>query len=292
MARADPYMKARWEAEQLLKEVGVTSLAIDPFDIAEKLGIALMAMPANAGGASGMLLHVNGQFGIGYPTHIDSDGFKRFSVGHEIGHYRLPGHVDAVVDATGRHLSRAGFQSDDRYEREADHFASSLLMPTGLFSVELRRCGDGLAAIKTLSESCRTSIEATAIRYAQCARDPVAVIRSAERTIDYAFMSRALEDFPHLDWIRKGTPLAADTETFRFNANTENVRNGADHKGTSALQDWFGGPHRQTVVEEVIGLGTYGKTLTVLSGMEPPDEVEDEDDDDRLEDAWTPRFRS
>ena len=159
MARTDPYMKVRWEAEQLLKELGVTSLPVDPFDIAEKLGIALKAMPANAGGASGMLLHINGRFGIGYPTHIDSDGFKRFSVGHEIGHYLLPGHVDAVVDATGRHLSRAGFQSDDRYEREADHFASALLMPTGPFSVELRRCGDGLVAIETLSGCCGTSLE-------------------------------------------------------------------------------------------------------------------------------------
>ena len=50
MARTDPYMKVRWEAEQLLKELGGTSLPVDPFDIAEKLGIALKAMPANAGG--------------------------------------------------------------------------------------------------------------------------------------------------------------------------------------------------------------------------------------------------
>ena len=119
----------------------------------------------------------------------------------------------------------------------------------------------------------------------------MAIIRSAGRTIDYAFMSRALEDFPNLDWIRKGTPLAADTVTFRFNSNTENVRNAARDKGTSVLQDWLGDRHRQTVVEEVIGLGSYGKTLTVLTGMEAPDEVEDEDDDDELEVAWTLRFR-
>ena len=273
MVRTDPYVKVRREADQLLKELGVISLPVDPFDIAEKLGIALTAMPANAGGASGMLLHVNGRFGIGYPTHIDSDGFKRFSVGHEIGHYRLPGHIDAVVDATGHHFSCAGFQSADQYEREADHFASALLMPTGPFSVELRRCGDGLIAIETLSRCCGTSLEATAIRYVQCTRDPVAIIRSEGRTIDYAFMSRALEDFPNLDWIRKGTPLAADTVTFRFNTNTENVRNAARDEGTSALQDWLGGPPRQIVVEEVIGLGSYGKTLTVLTGIESPDEV-------------------
>ena len=291
MARNDPFIKVRWEAEQLLEELGITSLPIDPFEIAKKLDIVLKAMPANAGGASGMLLHVNGQFGIGYPTHVASDGFKRFSVGHEIGHYRLPGHVDAVVDATGRHLSRAGFQTDDKYEREADHFASVLLMPTGSFSGELRRCDDGMAAVEELAERCGTSLEATAIRYAQCACDPVAVIRSAGRTIDYAFMSDALKDFPELDWIRKGTPLAADTVTSLFNADPENVSTSARDSGTSVLQDWFGGPHRQTVVEEVIGLGSYGKTLTVLTGMEPPDEVGDEDDDEDLEESWTPRFR-
>jgi hypothetical protein len=291
MARSDPFVKVRWEAERLLKEIGITGLPVDPFKIAKQLGISLMAMPANTGGASGMLLHVNGQFGIGYPTHVESEGFKRFSVSHEIGHYRLPGHVDAIVDATGRHLSRAGFVTDDTYEREADHFASALLMPTGPFTAELRRAGEGLAAVEKVAALCGTSLEATAIRYAQCARDPVAVIRSAGRSIDYAFMSAALMDFPGLDWIRKGTPLSVDTVTYRFNADAENIRKAARDNGSSALQDWFGGPHRQEVVEEVVGLGSYGKALTILSGMEQPDEPDDEDNDDDLEEAWTPRFR-
>jgi len=288
MARSDPLMRVRWEAERLLKELGITGLPIDPLKVADQLGISLMAMPANAGGASGMLLHVNGQFGIGYPTHIESEGFKRFSVSHEIGHFRLPGHVDAIVDATGRHLSRAGFVTDDTYEREADHFASTLLMPTGPFSAELRRAGDGLETVERLAALCGTSLEATAIRYAQCAPDPVAVIRSAGRTIDYAFMSAALMDFPELEWIRKGTPLATTTVTYRFNGNAEHVRKAARDHGASTLQDWFGGPHRQEVVEEVAGLGSYGKTLTILTGMEPPDEG---DDEHHLEQAWTPRFK-
>lgn len=52
-----------------------------------------------------MLLHVNGAFGIGYPVHINNRGFKKFSVAHEIGHYRLLGHMDAVLDALGGHFS-------------------------------------------------------------------------------------------------------------------------------------------------------------------------------------------
>tara|TARA_R110000787_G_scaffold9229_2_gene32502 strand:- start:3542 stop:4420 length:879 start_codon:yes stop_codon:yes gene_type:complete len=288
--RSDPFIKIRWEAERLLQEMDIDALPIDPFEIARRLDIELRPLPSNAGGASGMLLHVGGQFGICYPTHVDSDGFKNFSVGHEIGHYRLPGHLDAVFDAGGRHISHAGFRSTDSYELEADHFAAALLMPTKLFAAAARRAGEGLKAVENLADQCNTSLESTAIRFAQTNRDPVAVIRSEGGTIDYAVMSEPLKDFSNLDWIRKGTPLPAGSATAIFNADTENVARAVRADGTSALQDWFNGPHRQEIIEEVVGLGSYGKTLTVLSGMEPPDEIEDEDDDD-LEESWTPRFR-
>lgn len=286
--RADPFLKVRWEAEKLLQELGIDALPIDPFDIADRLGIALKALPASAGGgASGMLIHVQGVFGIAYPTHIDNEGFKRFSVGHEVGHYRLPGHIEAVLDERGQHVSRAGFQSADQYEQEADHFSAALLMPTRLVGPIIRTVREGLTAVETIADRCGTSLEAAAIRYTQLCLDPVAVIRSDGPAIDYAFMSKSLRDFPGLDWIRKGSRLHRSCATHGFNQDADNVRFGRRANGESDLQDWLGGPHRQRVVEEVAGLGGYRKTLTVLTGMEPPDEVEDEDD---LERAWTPRF--
>ena len=235
-----------------------------------------------------MLLHIDGQFGIGYPTHMDSEGFTRFSVAHEIGHYRLAGHLDAILDGHGQHVSSSGFRSDDHYEKEADHFAAALLMPTILFTASIKRAGNGLKAIETLASEYETSLEATAIRYAQLSRDPVAVIRSEGRTIDYAFMSEALKDFPDLDWIRKKTPLPTGSVTASFNANKTKVELAERTSGKSDLQDWFDGPHSQEVVEEVIGLGNYGKTITVLTGMEPPDEIED--DEDELEKSWSVNF--
>ncbi len=57
------------------------------------------------------------------------------------------------------------------------------------------------------------------------------------------------------------------------------------------MQGWLDGLHHQAVVEEVIDLDNYSRTLTVLTGTESPDEVEDEDDDGKLEKAWTTRFR-
>ncbi len=284
---ANQYCNVHDEAKRLLRELDIDSLPVDPFSIARQLDIELKPLPKSAGGASGMLLHVNGAFGIGYPTHVGSEGFKRFSVAHEIGHYRLRGHVDAVL-SKGKHLSKAGFRSTNRYEREADQFASALLMPRKLFVTAANRAGDGLEAIETLRAQCKTSLEATAIRYAQTSGDPVAVVRSRGETIEYAFMSISLKEFRDIDWIRKGAPLPPESVTAHFNSDAANISRGAREEGKSFLQDWFGGLHRQEIVEEVVGLGSYGKTLTVLTGMEPPDEFEEEEAE--LEKSWEARF--
>jgi hypothetical protein len=46
------------------------------------------------------------------------------------------------------------------------------------------------------------------------------------------------------------------------------------------------------ITEEIVGLGRYGKTLTILS-IDAEDVADDDekDDDDDLEESWTPRFR-
>ena len=54
------------------------------------------------------------------------------------------------------------------------------------------------------------------------------------------------------------------------------------------LQDWFSGTHRREIAEETVGPSGYGKTLTVLTGMLPPDEIEDDEED--IEQSWTIRF--
>lgn len=285
----DKFFKVRKEADQLLLELNINTLPIDPFEIARRLDINLRPLPSSAGGASGLLIHVNGVFGIGFPTHIDNKGFKHFSVAHEIGHYRLPGHIDAVLDDDGRHYSNAQYRSADRYEQEADHFASALLMPANLIAAAIPRDSEGLPAIEALQEKCETSLESTAIRYTQICEDPVAVIRSTGTIIDYAFMSRCLKDFRGIEWIRKGTPLPSNSITADFNANRKNIDLGKRDEGQSSYEDWFDVSQRQEIFEEVVGLGSYGKTLTILTGMEDPDEFEDEDAD--LEESWAVRFR-
>jgi hypothetical protein len=57
-----------------------------------------------------------------------------------------------------------------------------------------------------------------------------------------------------------------------------------------SLKDWFGGRLSLEIREDALGLGEYGKTLTVLHEIDIPDE--DDDDEEQLIESWTPRFAS
>jgi len=290
MKRTILYDRAASAAERIIREHGVSSLPVKPIEVARRLGIEVVAKPASHGGVSGMLIRVGNEFCIAYATHITSSGFRRFSIAHELGHYCIEGHIDAVFADGSIHESRAGFVSGIGWELEADHFAARLLMPEALFLSALRRAGEGLEAVERLAGVCETSLPATGIRYVECTREPVAVIVSTGNSIDFCAMSGPLKEINGIDWIRRNQPLPRNCITRTFNGDSVRVRRGERDDGKSAFQDWFGGEHRITVTEEVRGLGTYGKTLTVLHDIELPEDAADEDDE-VLEESWTPRFR-
>lgn len=256
---------AKQKAEALLRERGIAALPVDPFKVAGESGIEVQAKPDTAAGVSGMLLRHGDNFGILYATHIDNEGFQRFSVAHELGHYFLDGHIDHVLPVDGIHESHAGFVSADPYELEADNFAAGLLMPESLFKKELNQREPGLEAIEYMAGLCRTSLTATGIRCAELGTDAVAVVISTGNSIDFCFMSDAMKSLPQLTWLKKGTPVPAGTITARLNANMARVLNAERDSAEIDVQDWLGGQRSALVTEEVVGLGRYGKTLAVLS---------------------------
>jgi uncharacterized protein DUF955 len=284
---------ARQTAEAFLQDEGISTLPVDPFAIAESRDIVVQGKPAEHDGVSGMLLRNGNDFGIVFATHIPSLGFQRFSVSHELGHYFLPGHVDQVIK-DGIHVSRAGFVTNDPYELEADHFAAGLLMPETPFRKAMERLDPGLAAIDQMAELCVTSRTATAIRFAELSDAAVAVIVSTGGVIDYCFMSDAMKALPKLDWIRKGTPLPTGTATATLAADHERIGAGERLSDETDVRHWLGGTTRAAITEESIGLGRYGKVLTVLSSNSIGQDDDSEDGEvyeDSLVESWTPRFR-
>ncbi len=283
---------AKQKAEAYLRENGYSKLPIDPFVIADKLDIVVQPKPGTADGVSGMLLRHGNNFGIMYATRYQNEGFERFSVAHEIAHFLLEGHLDYVLK-DGEHHSHAGFTSGDPYELEADHFAAGLLMPEGLFKAALKRHDTDLAAIEHMAGLCKTSLTATAIRCSELVGDAVAIAISTGNTIDYCLMSNAMKTLPKLNWIKKGAAVPTGTETHRFNADPGRIASGARATSEIDVRDWLGGLRSVTVTEEVVGLGRYGKTLTVLSSASIGDESAGYDDDDEtgFQESWTPKFR-
>lgn len=274
---------ARAEAEhvaiEVVKDCGFTDFPICPFEIAKKKDIHVEAKKSTQPGVSGFLMRVENTFGIKYASQIQNEGFIRFTVAHELGHYFLPGRPEKLFpNGNGIHQSKSGFISQDPLERQADCFASALLMPEMLFRKAVNKAGSGFAAIEKLAAKCKTSITATAIRYTQFTDEAVAVIVSTGRHIDYCFMSDRIRDINGITWIKKGDPLPSGT-TLDFNGDASNIEEGRQEEGTCFLDDWFEGAPPVEVNEDVVGLGSYGKTLTVLfTDEELEDDDEDEDD--------------
>jgi hypothetical protein len=279
---------AEAKAEEVLKRYGMTKLPIDPVGIANQLKIPVQAFPPESRGVSGMLVLRDDNFFIFHATHITSEGFRRFSIAHELGHYFLDGHVDAVLDTRGQHESRAGFAESNPFELEADHFAAALLMPKSLVQPLIHKAEFGLAGIEAIAGDCNTSLPAAAIRYCGLIKLPVAIIQTEGPGVDYCFMSKDLQEFRGLRWPKKGSRIPTATHTFDFNQSRQRIEAAERWSEAATLENWFGSYANVDAVEDIVGLGSYGKTLTAIWTETFADELSEKDDDN--DESWRPKF--
>ena len=128
--------------------------------------------PGDYGNAfDGVLEHRSGRFHI-YCNIRDTDypgsARARFTVGHELGHYFIDEHRNAL--ASGRVPSHPSFidkSGNSVIETEANTFSSYLLMPQQDFRHAVAKERPGLKAIINLSSTFSVSVQATAIRYVE-----------------------------------------------------------------------------------------------------------------------------
>lgn len=277
-------------AQSVLERHGLLQLPVDVKALAEMKGIVVSGMPPDVVGISGMLARAGNTFGIMYATYTDNEGHERFSIGHELGHYFLEGHVDQISFRDGLfHESHAGFVSDEPFEREADYFAAALLIPTKLAKQELKAKREGLPSIQHLRKRANASFTAAAIRYARITDDPVAVICTVEGRVQFCFPSDGLKEVRKKLWLEPGTvapDLSATTRMARADAR-DRVGKRAEAEG--CLTDWFPETKPLPIREEVVGLGYKDRVMTIISATELDDEEEESDED--MEERWTARFR-
>lgn len=282
---------ARSEGEKKSKDLGFTSFPIDVRAIVVDEEIDLVEKPASKKGVSGgIIFHGTEEVTIFYSSDIDNEGFRNFTVGHELGHYFLSGHPEEILSTAPIHLSRAGFsQGTSSIELEADHFSSGLLMPSILVRKQLNDGQVGLDGILELARVSKCSLTASAIRAAECAEFPMAIVVSNLEHICYCFMSDSFKSLKP-NFLRKGD-LLPYTGTRSFNQNQENIPSVKRTCTRTKFSEWFGDKTQISLDEEIIGLGGYGFTLTVLSSEKLlSDPYEEDDEEGKLIDSWTPKF--
>lgn len=267
-------------AREKLIEYGRMSLPVNPKDFAQQLDILVQPFDPAQPDISGYLMQQGNSFGIGYSTAIRSEGFQNFTVAHELGHYFIDDHPRAILD-NGKHFSRSGYISKDRFEEEADAFATELLMPWKLIEPLIRANTGGFGTIKAIADGCESALLASAIRYTQVTRECVAVIVSYLGLVEFMTASTSFKQIPEIDWLRKRDALPPEAPSKRFSNELEWIGAGQIAEEGGRLSAWFPGARDREIEEDVVGLGSYERLLTVLM----TEETESEDDDNEADET-------
>lgn len=183
-----PHLRARF----LLKELRVDSCPVDPYAIAGQIGVHVSEDDVD--GYAGMIILVEGRALISIRRSIREEAKKRFTVAHELGHYKIPGHLSPGVPSfrcTDEDLNT--FQGPAKKEIEANRFAAELLMPEDAFLARIEGEDLGYQLVQELMEEFGTSLTATCLRFVQVERTQ-ALAYSVDGKVKWVFRG---SEFPH-----------------------------------------------------------------------------------------------
>ena len=162
---------------------------VDVYQLAKEIGLQIRDVPST--GFDGALVRIAGHRIADRPDAIIAkresivgEARKRFTIAHEIGHYVLPGHgVDVSVCVTEQ-LDVAR-EKVAQMEKEANRFASELLLPLHTVAEILGRYGFSMHTCSFVSEIFDASLTASASQCVNASESEVALVVTDGRIIKY-----------------------------------------------------------------------------------------------------------
>lgn len=210
-------------------------------------------------------------------------GRRRFTLGHELGHFLNPWHRTSSqrFECKRMDMHQKRDRSIDwdskpavlRMEIEANEFSNALLLPGPEYKVERQKLGrdPSIKSVHNLARLFGVSLEVMCQTYVTTSLQSVAIIISHNGLV-VRIIPRS--GFPYLG-LRKGSPLPHDslTATFRKSAEPGEITDFVDvlHSG------WLDGGRNVTELLEQTMVQNDGYATTLLWAVE--DEVDDEADD-------------
>lgn len=290
--------RAGKQADELIESLGLVA-PIDPLEVARTEHPILVTGGRDLGDLYDGKLKFHKQkkrFLLFFNTKYDREDGRhhprtRFSIGHELGHYFIEEHRLHLQNGGKPHPSRGEFLNGERVEREADAFASSLLLPTHLAEPRLNCCELNLDTIEKVATDFGASQLCTAIRGVRLTDEPCAVAGLREGRIAWMFPSKRLIEakcYPP-GKIEIESPVAKKAwAAFEAGNNERDSEDGL-------LRHWFKAFARDEdlagmeVTESFMPIRIMG-TLVVLLTMSDGDLFSEEEEEDEIDTNHREKF--
>jgi hypothetical protein len=266
----------RGEIIELAEEVAETHCPgrfIDPIQILSTKQITY-SFNYYGDGFDGMLEHRRGRFhmfcNLDRVFNSTSDR-ARFTQGHELGHYFIDDHRNALLHGCPPHYSIADQVDPERtVEAEADIFASHLLMPPQRFEVAFKSQPPGLSGIIGISKHFNVSCSSAALRVVGHSSKPLAIVRWRNDKPPWTEVNEGFTTMGLVHLMRHPDRLPPDCATSLAMADSPSAWS-KPRSSVSVASSWFAGIRQGTALdlvlqEEALRLGRYG-VLTVLQPL-------------------------
>jgi Zn-dependent peptidase ImmA (M78 family) len=210
---------------------------------------------------------------------------RRFTIGHELGHFLIPSH-DGQHRCTLSDMSETRRDTDHRRrEVEANRFAAGLLMPKPWFIRDIRSLGAAdVSHVQTLSDHYKTSLEATINRYAELTDDTCAFVFAQHGVVRYV---RPTKEFPRLA-VARGDRLPTGCVSARpYSGPLRTPSSWSEIDGGVWLETERGTRSAQLQEQTMHQQDGFQVTLLFLDDVE----MEEREEDGEVERSWQPRFR-
>jgi hypothetical protein len=222
-------------------------------------------------GFDGMLEHKRGKFHMF--CNLDrvqnsTSPRARFTQGHELGHFFIDEHRNALLHGVPPHYSIADQPAPERViEEEADLFASHLLMPPQRFALAFKSLPLGMASVIAISKLFNVSCLSAALRLVRHSSAPLAMAHWRNDKPAWAEVNRGFITLGLVHLLKRADRLPPDCATSL--AMTDSPGAYCNPRSSQSLaSSWFAGIHQGSaldiiVEEEALRLGRFG-VLTIL----------------------------
>lgn len=225
-------------------------------DLARLAGITRIEAFQSAGFEGALVTNTAKSEGVIFYSARSPAPRRRFTIGHELGHFLLPWHRQTNFNCSEEDIGGAG-RSD--WEIQANQFAAELLIPAALMKRKLKPLKDPeLAHIELLRTEFGTSAEMTARRVVELSDYPCAVVFSKDNVVRYTVRS---EFFEERLCVRKGVRLPDQSASRN---STSDPDDWSEIDGHWWLEERRGAEMPESVYEQTL-VQNDGYKLTLLT---------------------------